>query len=101
MNRKNIRNSKQLSYSELKTAARRHIDQVMRTKKIRARNEILARGTVTKSDKGRKANGEWENAFSGKQTDNIRKEIHLVSVTNPYLETDARRTKRTIVLSSP
>ena len=34
--------------------------------------------------------GGWENAISGKQMDTVRKEIHVVSVTNPHLETDAR-----------
>ena len=80
----------QPSCSRLKTAVRRRVDQVMRTRNFRARNEIVERGTVTKSHKGKKANAERENAINGKQMDNVRKEIHLVSVTNPHLETDAR-----------
>ena len=31
--------------------------------------------------------GRWENAFSGKQMDNVRKEAHVVSVVNWSLET--------------
>ena len=38
--------------------------------------------------------GEWENAISGKQMDNVRKDIHVVSVTNPHLETDAREDEK-------
>ena len=33
--------------------------------------------------------GERVNAINGKQMDKVRKEIHVVSVTNPHLETDA------------
>ena len=54
----NIRNNGQPSCSRLKTAVRRHIDQVMRTRTFRARNEIVERGTVTKSHKGKKANAD-------------------------------------------
>ena len=45
----NIRNNGQTSCSRLKTAVRRHIGQVMRTRNFRALNEIVERGTVTKS----------------------------------------------------
>ena len=38
--------------------------------------------------------GKWENAINGKQTDNVRKEIQVVSVTNPHLETDAREDEK-------
>ena len=54
----NIRNNGQPSYSRLKTAVRRHIDQVMSTRNFRARNENLERGTVIKSHNGKKANAE-------------------------------------------
>ena len=54
----NIRNKGQPNYSRLKTAVRRHIDQVLSTRNFRARNEILEGGTVTKSHKGKKANAE-------------------------------------------
>ena len=45
-------------YSRLKTTVRRHIDQRMRTRNFRARSEIVERGAVTKSQKGRKASAE-------------------------------------------
>ena len=54
----NIRNNEQPSYSRLKTSVRRHIDQTMRTRSFRARNETVERGAVTKSQKGRKASAE-------------------------------------------
>ena len=53
----NIRNNGLPCFSRLKTAVRRHIDQVMRTKIFRVRNEILDRGTVIKSDKGKQMRG--------------------------------------------
>ena len=46
---KNIRNSEQPSYSRLKTSVKLHIDQTLRTRNFRARNEIVERGAVTKS----------------------------------------------------
>ena len=36
--------------------------------------------------------GNWENAISGKQLDNVRKETHVVSVMNKPLETVAEFT---------
>ena len=53
--RENIRNNEQSSYSRLKTSARRHIDQTMRTRNFRARSGIVERGAVTKSRRGRKS----------------------------------------------
>ena len=53
--RDNIRNNEPPSYSRLKTTVRRHIDQTMMTRNFRARNEIVDRGAVTKSQKGRQA----------------------------------------------
>ena len=50
-----VRNNEQPNYSALKTTVRRHIDQTMRTRNFRTRNEIVERGAVTKSKKGRKA----------------------------------------------
>ena len=49
----NIRNNEQPSNTRLKTSVRRHIDQMMRTQNLRARNEIVERGTVTKGQKKR------------------------------------------------
>ena len=38
--------------------------------------------------------GEWRNAISGKQMDNVRKEIHVESLTNAHLETKAREDEK-------
>ena len=44
----NIRNNEPTSYSRLKTTVRRHIDQTMRTRNFRARNEkVENKGAVT------------------------------------------------------
>ena len=67
-----VRNNGQPSYSRLKTSVRLHIDQTMRTRNFRVRNEIVERGgAVTTSQKERKVTlrGKWENAISGKPRD--------------------------------
>ena len=51
----NVLNNEPPSYFRLKTLVRRHIDQTMRTHNFRARIEMVERGVVTKSQKGRKA----------------------------------------------
>ena len=51
----NIRNNGQPSYSRLKAAVRRHIDQMMRTRNFRVRIDVVERGSVTKSQEGKKA----------------------------------------------
>ena len=38
--------------------------------------------------------GRWENAISGKQLDNVRKETRVVSIVIPRLETDAISDKK-------
>ena len=48
-----VRNQRQ--YSRLKTAGRLHIDQAMRARNCRARNEIVERGATSKSEEGKKA----------------------------------------------
>ena len=53
-----IRNNVPPNYYSLKTLVRRHIDQTMRTRNFRARSEVLDRGAVTKSQKGRHASVE-------------------------------------------
>ena len=58
----NVRNNEPPNYSRLKTAVGRHVDQTMRTRNFRARNEIVERGTVTKSRNGRKSQ---DNAIIG------------------------------------
>ena len=47
----NVRNNEKPSYSRLKTSARRHIDQTMRTRNFRARNERVESEAETKSQK--------------------------------------------------
>ena len=44
----NVRNSGQPSYSRLKTSVRLHIDQTMRTRCFKDRNEVVEGGTITK-----------------------------------------------------
>ena len=64
----------------------------MRTRNFTARSEEVERGAVFKSQKkGEKPawRGKQENAISGKQLDNVRKETHVVSVMIEDLETDA------------
>ena len=53
-----VRNNEPPNYSRLKTTVRRHIDQTMRTHNFRARSEIVWRGAVSKSQKGRKVSVE-------------------------------------------
>ena len=50
-----IRNSEQPNNSKLEIAVRRHIDQQMRTRNFRARNETVERRALTKRPKGSKA----------------------------------------------
>ena len=50
-----VRNNGQTSCSRLKTSEKLHIDEMMRTRKFRVRNEVVERGSVTKSQKGKKA----------------------------------------------
>ena len=47
-------NGKQ-NYSRLKTAVKLHVDQKMRTRKFRVRKDVVEKGSVTKSEKGKKA----------------------------------------------
>ena len=49
------RNSGKPNYSQLKTAVKLHIDQMMRTRNFRVRTDVVQRGSVTKSQKGKKA----------------------------------------------
>ena len=48
-------NNGQTSYSRLKTSGRHHIDQMMKTRNLMVRNEVVERRSVTKSQKGKKA----------------------------------------------
>ena len=47
-----VRNNGQTSCLRLKTSVKLHIDQMMRTRNFRVRNEVVERGAVTKSSKG-------------------------------------------------
>ena len=53
--RETVRNNGQTSYLRLKTSVKLHIDQMMRTRNFRVRNEVVERGWVTKSQNGQKA----------------------------------------------
>ena len=50
---KTTRDHGQSSYQRLKPSVRLHIDQTMRTRNFRARNETVERGAITKSRKGK------------------------------------------------
>ena len=85
-----VRNSGQTSYLRLKTSVKLHIDQMMRTRNFRVRNEVVESGSVTKSQKGKKAKFERKvgECFSGRHMHNVQKETHVFSVmTDLYKET--------------
>ena len=87
------RNKGTPNYQPLKTAVKLHVVQVMRNRNFKARNDVVERGSVTKSHKEEKPalRGKWESAFSGKYMDNVPKETHVVSVmTLLPLETVAK-----------
>ena len=50
-----IRNNGQTSCLRLKTSVKLHVDQMMRTRNFRVRNDVVERGAHTKSSKGKKA----------------------------------------------
>ena len=49
------RNKGKPNYSQLKTAVKLHIDQMMRTRNFRVRSDVVERGSVTNSQKGKTA----------------------------------------------
>ena len=49
------RNNGTPNCQQLKTAVKLHIDQMMRNRNFRARNDVVERGSVSKSQKGNKA----------------------------------------------
>ena len=68
----NIRNNEQTSYSGLKTSIRRDVDQTMMTRNFRARNDIVERGAVTKSQNAERKVGEcyqWKATGQGSKGD--------------------------------
>ena len=50
--------SKRPNYQQMKTAVKVHVDQMMRTRNFRVRSDVVERGSVTKSQNGKKANVE-------------------------------------------
>ena len=79
-----------VSYLRLKTSVKLHTDQMMRTRNFRVRNEVVERGAVSKSQKGKKAHVERKVGvfFSGRHMDNVPKETHGVPVmADQYKET--------------
>ena len=81
----NVRNNEPPNYSRWKTMVTRH------TQFQSPERNSGKRSSNQESKKGEKParKGRWENAISGQQLDNVRKEIHAVSVTMDHLETDA------------
>ena len=77
-----VRNNGQTSYLRLRTSVKLHIEQMMRSRNFRVRSEDVERGSVTKSQKGKRACVERKVGvcFSRKHMDNIQKETHVVSV---------------------
>ena len=74
-------------------AIKDNIDQTMRTRNFRARNEIVERGATSqrfKKERMPTSRETCENAFSGKQIDKVPMETHAVSPMILHLETDAR-----------
>ena len=87
------RNNGTPNYQQLKTAVELHIDQMMRNRTFKARNDVVEeRGSVTKSQKGKKPvlRGKWKSVFSGRHQDNVPKETPVLSVMTIYklLETE-------------
>ena len=99
-----VRNNGQTSYLRLKTSVKLHIDQMLRTRNFRVRNEVVERGSVTKSQKGKKAYEEMkvEECFQWKAHGQCSK---IDSCSFSHDKTSTRRlvrwseTKRTIVFS--
>ena len=76
------RNNGTSNYQQSRTAVKLHVDQMMRNRNFEAHNDVVERGSVTKSQKGNKAHVERnvESVFSGRHKDNVPKEIPVVSV---------------------
>ena len=92
-----VRNNEPPNYSRLKTTVRRHIDQTVRTRNFRARNEIVERGAVTKSQKGKESQRGVESGRVLSVESNwtmFRKETHVVSVMIQLRDTKDNRLLR-------
>ena len=77
-----VRNNGQTRCLRLKTSVKLHIDQMIVTRTFRVGNEIVERGSVTKSSKGKKACVERKvgECFQWKHMENVPKDTHVVSV---------------------
>ena len=77
-----VRNKKTSKLSRLETSVRLFYDQKMRSRNLKARNDMIHGGVVTRSRKEIEPTlkGKWEIAGSGKQLDNVLKETRVVSI---------------------
>ena len=73
-----VRNGGQTSNSRLKISVRLFYDQKMRSRNLKARNDMIHGGVERKIEPTLK--GKWEIAGSGKQLDNVLKETRVVSI---------------------
>ena len=66
----------------MKTAVKLDIDHMMRNRNFKTRNDVVEKGSFTKSNQRNKACVEktWRSVFSGKDTDNDPEETNEVSV---------------------
>ena len=92
------------NYSQLKTAVKLHIDQTMRTRNFRVRSDVVERGSVTKSQKRKKAYVERkvEECFQWKAHGHMfQKRLMQLQSWHNCLWKQSRwpETKRTIVFS--
>ena len=99
-----VRNNGQTRYLRLKTSVTLHIEQKVRSRNIKAWNEMIDRGVVTRSRQGSKAKIERKEggiAGSGEQLDNVPKETLVFSIMRKsfWKREHASQTKGAIVLS--
>ena len=66
------------SYQKLRRMLRQHIDQTIRTRNFKARNEIIVTGALVKSHKGRNISAERK---VGEQLDSVHEETFAGSAT--------------------
>ena len=87
-----VRNNGETSYLRSKTSVKLHIDQMMRTRNFRVRNDVVREEQSQRVKKQRKPTlrGKWWSVFSGRHMDNVRKETHVALVmTDLWKETSA------------
>ena len=86
------RNKGTPNYQQLQTAVKLYNDQMMRNRNFKARNNVVERVSVTKSQKGNNAHVERKMGacFQWKHKDNVPKETPVVSDMTLYqlLETE-------------